>query len=72
MWQAGLFLGIFGVLLILAGLWTRAGHDGLIWRPYLKPKGKSREKELKTIGNWVAIVGIGFIVLGIVLALIPY
>lgn len=71
MWQAGLFLGIFGVLLIAAGLWTRAGHDSLIWRPYLKPKGKNRKNELKVIGNWVAFVGIGLIVLGVILAVVP-
>ena len=70
MWQAGLFLGIFGALLVLAGLWTRAGHDGLIWRPYLKPRGKNRESELKIIGNWVAGIGVGFIILGIILAFI--
>lgn len=71
MWQAGLFLGIFGALLIVAGLWTRTGHDGLIWRPYLKPKGENRKNELKVIGDWVAFVGIGLIVLGIILAVVP-
>lgn len=71
MWQADLFLGIFGALLVVAGLWTRAGHDGLIWRPYLKPKGKNRKNELRVIGNWVALVGVGLIVLGIILAVVP-
>lgn len=70
MWQAGLFLGIFGALLVVAGLWTRAGHDDLIWRSYMKPKGKNRKNELKTIGNWVAGIGVGFIILGIILALV--
>lgn len=49
----------------------RAGHDGLIWRPYLKPKGKNRKNELKIIGNWVAFVGIGLIALGIILSVVP-
>ena len=67
MWQAGLFLDIFGGLLVLAGLWTRAGHDGLIWRDYLKPKGKHKKEQLRTIGNWVTIIGVGIILLGFLL-----
>lgn len=71
MWQAGMFLGIFGGLLVLAGLWTRAGHDSLIWRPYMKPKGEHRGEQLKTIGNWVVIVGIAVMLIGVALAITP-
>ena len=71
MWQAGVFLGFFGVCLELAGLWTRSGHDGLIWRPYMKPKGKDREAQLVLIGNWVMGIGLGLITLGLILALLP-
>ena len=71
MWQAGVFIGIFGGCLILAGLWTRAGHDGLIWRLYMKPKGENRKEQLKLIGNWVAGIGVGLVVLGIILGCLP-
>jgi len=37
----------------------------------LKIKGKYRENELRVIGEWVTVVGIGFIALGIILVVMP-
>ena len=53
----GIFMLIFGVLIILAGFYVYRGHNNelLLWKGYSKHRTK---EELKIIGKWTMIVGL--------------
>ena len=61
------FMFIFGVLIIIAGLYIYTGHNSelLIWKGYNK---NATKEELKNIGKWTMIVGIIPILISIIAA----
>ena len=60
-----LLMFIFGILIMLAGLYIYCGHNSeiLLWRGYKKNRTKS---ELRYIGKWTIMAGIIPIILGII------
>ena len=60
----GVLMLIFGVLLMLAGIYIYSGHNSevLLWKGYNKHTTK---KELKNIGKYVITVSISLMISGI-------
>ena len=54
---------IFGILIILSGIYVYTGHDGILWRGYYR---KASREYLRYIGKTIMLVGTSPIISGIV------